>query len=69
MNNFSTFRKVLKHIDEIRLGGEERHYLIADRFGDVCEIEYFDGKPTIRRGESFKYPILTNPMPPETEAE
>jgi penicillin V acylase-like amidase (Ntn superfamily) len=60
LDNYETINQVLDHLTELRPDGEEWHYLIADRFGNVCAIEYLDGKPTIYQGESLNFPILTN---------
>jgi penicillin V acylase-like amidase (Ntn superfamily) len=60
LDNYETVQQVIEHINDLRPDGEEWHYLIADRYGDICAIEYLDGEPTIYQGESLKYPILTN---------
>jgi penicillin V acylase-like amidase (Ntn superfamily) len=60
LDNYETISEVLEHLTELRPDGEEWHYLVADRFGNVCAIEYLDGKPTVYQGESLKFPILTN---------
>lgn len=60
LDNFSTVREVVEHIGELRLDGEGWHFLLCDRSGDACAIEYPDGRPLIYRGESLLYPVLTN---------
>lgn len=60
LDNYENVNEVLDHLTDLRPDGEEWHYLIADRFGKVCAIEYLDGKPTVYRAESLKFPILTN---------
>jgi penicillin V acylase-like amidase (Ntn superfamily) len=60
LDNYESVDEVLDHLTELRPDGEEWHYLIADRFGNVCAIEYPAGKPTVYQGESLKFPILTN---------
>jgi penicillin V acylase-like amidase (Ntn superfamily) len=60
LDNFETVREVIDHLTDLRPDGEEWHYLIADRLGDACAIEYIDGKPTVYEGHHLEYPILTN---------
>jgi penicillin V acylase-like amidase (Ntn superfamily) len=60
LDNFETVNEVIDHLPDIRPDGEGWHYLIADRMGNTCIIEYLNGMPTIYQEDSVRFPVLTN---------
>lgn len=60
LDNYRTVQEVVDHLSDVRPDGEEWHYLIADRLGNVCAIEYLQGEPVVYQDKTLKFPILTN---------
>jgi len=60
LDTCATVEEVVKSAQEIALDGWNWHFYVVDKTGSSAVIEFFNGKPLIRMGETLPQPILCN---------
>ena len=60
LDNFRSVDEVLAHLADLRLDGEDWHFLLADASGACAVVEYLDGTPLVHRGIDAPVCALTN---------
>ena len=60
LDSYATVGEVLAHLDDLRLDGEEWHFIVADASGDCAVIEYPDSAALVYEGEAVEVCALTN---------
>ena len=60
LDNYATVGEVLAHLDDLRLDGEEWHFIVADAGGDCAVIEYLDSAALVYSGSAVEVCALTN---------
>ena len=62
LDTAATVAEALENAQQVRIHeqGVPLHYLVADATGDVATIEFLDGHPVFRRGDSLPVPALAN---------
>jgi penicillin V acylase-like amidase (Ntn superfamily) len=69
LDNNSTIEEVIATDAKIRISPDNPplHYLIADAYGHVATIEFFNGKLVVHKGKDLPFPVLTNSPYVESE--
>jgi len=60
LDTCATVEEVLQSAQAVALDGWNWHFYVVDKTGNSAVIEFFDGKPSIRIGETLPQPILCN---------
>ena len=60
LDNFATVSEVIAHLDDLRLDGEEWHFIVADAGGDCAVIEYPDGAALVYADDAVEVCAITN---------